>query len=144
VHETVHMDAWLVAKLKADVGAGGLFGPANPAKVNGVWSDVIAPDAVLPAIRFQEQGALDTNGVSGQRILVRGTWLVVVTGKTKDYGPLVPAADRLDEVLQRASGNTSGVWVLQCTRIAPFKQTDPGDIQFRHLGGLYEIIGHKQ
>lgn len=150
MNEPVHFDAWLVAKLRADTGVGGLFQPGgNPgelARVAGVWSEIIPTDAALPAIRFTDLAPTDTSTFNGNRILVRSQYLVVVTGQVKDYKGLVPAADRLDEVLHKAAGQlASPVWVLSCTRLSPFKQTDvDGDVQFRHLGGIYQVQGHKE
>lgn len=137
------MDAWLVDKIKADNGPGGLWGE-GAARVWGVHSELIPEGSKLPAIRFTDLSPSDTNGASGNRILVRGLYLVAVVGQVNDYGPLVAAADRLDDILHRSSGNKSGVWVLGCVRQSPFKQTESGDPQFRHLGGVYRIDGHKE
>lgn len=145
MNESIHFDAWLVALLKADIGAGGLFEPAGVAAVSGVWSEVIPPKAALPAVRFTDLAPHDSNSLSGSRILVSGLYLVVVTGDVKDYKPLVPAADRLDTILHGARGHASPVWVLSCVRESPFKQTDTdGDVQYRHLGGVYRVQGHKE
>lgn len=146
MHESVHFDAWLVNRLQSDTGVGGLFEiGSGGARVLGVFSEKIPNGQTLPAIRFTDLSPSDTNGASGQRILVRGLYLVAVVGKTADYGDLVAAADRLDDRLQRSSGLLSPVWVLSVVRQSPFKLAEvDGDVQYRHLGGIYQIDGHKE
>lgn len=145
MNESPRIDAWLVARLKADTGVGGLFhaGTAvgTAARVSGIWSERIPAGEQLPGIRFSDLAPRDVGGVSGVRILVTGLYVVAAVRAGASYGPLVPVADRIDELLQRASGAApDGFTVLSCIRESAFRlPEDDGDIHYRHLGGVYRI-----
>jgi hypothetical protein len=141
MNEEVRIAHWLIGKLRADNGAGGLFGA--PALVTGVWLDLIPPEIDLPAIRISELAIpADVTSVNGTRILIGGVYVVAAVVDGSSYGPAVPIADRIDAVLQRASGpGRDGVIVESCIRERPFKlPEDDGDVHFRHLGGVYRAI----
>lgn len=137
--ELPYIDRWLVTKLEADA--------ALMAAVTGVWSDRIPAGEELPAVRFQEQGSVDVGTLNGTRVMVNALYLVVVTVEGADYGPAVPAANRLDEVLHRTAGdqgNVGQLWVLQCWREAPYRMPEAdGEVEYRHLGGFFRILAQR-
>lgn len=144
MNEGIRIDAWLKAKLLGDVAAGGLFYPGDAvgvnARVSGVWSELIPREEQLPAIRFTDLAPADVNTLEGNRILVTGRYLVAGVINVADYGPLVAVSDRIDAVLQRATGAFGGVNVLSCIRESVFRlPEDDGDNHHRHLGGIYRV-----
>jgi hypothetical protein len=133
-NESVHTDAWITSYLEADA--------SLMTMVSGAYSEVIPKGAAIPAIRYHVQGPnFDVPGVSANRIMVHLRYLIVVVGRVNSYGPLAPAADRLDVLLQDAQGSTATVNVLSVTRDEPFKMLEISDgEQWRHLGGLYHFV----
>lgn len=145
MNEGVRIDAWIVAKLQADTTVGGLFYNGDTvganARVSGLWSERIPPEEQLPAVRFSDLSPRDVGGVN-RRILITGLYLVAGVARTADYGDLVKVSDRIDALLERASGLAlDGVTVQSCVRESVFRiAEDDGDVHYRHLGGLYRIL----
>lgn len=142
MNEDLHAGAWIVATLEGDTGPGGLFDPARSEKLSGVFRDAIPSDKDLPAIRFHLQNSADVAEVGQDRIMARLEWLVVVVREGLGIAPIVPFADRVDTLLHKASGETTAVRVLECTRMHPFHLLEPEDsgVQYRHAGGMYRTM----
>jgi len=140
--EDLHAGEWIVSHLEGDTGVGGLFDPAKPEPLAGVYRDLIPADKDLPAIRFQLQNPHDVRTVGQARVLVRLDYLIVVTREGHAVAPLVPLADRVDELLHRANGSTSTLTIYECTRLQPFHLLEPDDsgVQYRHAGGIYRTM----
>lgn len=133
-NEKLWTDAWIVAYLEADATLTGLM--------NGVYSELIPQEIALPAIRFHLQGPnYDVKGVSAGRIMSRLRYLVVAVGEGESFGPLVPIADRIDELLTDAQGSNSGVNILSVERVEPWTMVEVVDgVHWRHAGGLYDFV----
>jgi hypothetical protein len=132
--ETTWTDAWIVSKLESD--------PTLMGMISGAYSELIPERVVTPAVRFHVQGPNhDVRGASANRIMVHLRYLIVVVHAAESYGPLVPAASRVDELLQDAQGSNAGVNILSVEREEPFRMTEISDgTQWRHLGGLYHFV----
>jgi hypothetical protein len=143
--ETTRVDEWLYATLTADTALRNELGGAPPA--TRVFSDVAPQGTPSPWLVFSFVTADDTVGVNpGTRILVRGLWIVKGIARAESYlGALRTIADRIDAVLQAASGSTvSGVTVVLSHRVRPIRyaEVDDAGVQIRHLGGLYAVVAH--
>jgi hypothetical protein len=143
------VDRWIVSKLEADVGAGGLFHPGTAvgqqARISDTHAEVIPAGQVLPAIRISQMAGVDVTGPGGMRSMINGLWLVAVVGKLPSYGPLAPAANRIDVVLHKAAGTLSPIIVLGCVREQTFRLAeDEGDEHWRHLGALFRIHAQEE
>jgi len=138
VNEIPRVDQWLYATLNGDT--------ALMALVSGVHNAEAPQGAALPYAIFSFQGGGDVRGVGPTRIMVSALYQVKSVGGGASYGPLKAPVDRIDELLQGASGSVSDGWIYSCVREQPiaYKETSPGGAQFRHLGGLYRIIAQEK
>lgn len=106
--------------------------------VSGVFADMIPLDKQLPAIRFSVQFRSDTIVVNGRRVLTILDYLVVGINEGPSLVPLVAIADRIDVLLDRASGQTDDLIVLACVRSEPHTSVEYVEgRQFRAAGGIY-------
>ena len=147
MNEETHTAEWLVARLEADNGPGGLFDPAYavngvPYALSGAYYQVIPESRNLPAIRFSTYYTEDKMVIGADRILVQIDWLIFLVNEGLEVAPLLPLVDRMDTLLHQADGETSTLYVQSCTRLRPWSILEPDDsgVQFRHLGGLYRTM----
>lgn len=131
--EVVTVDRWLYARLTGDA--------TLMALVTGVYSLPAPATAVLPFVLMQEQASSDIRGVGPARIGITGTWLVRGVAETTAWtGTLETIANRIDYLLQAASGTATGGVVWACVRERPFRLIENVQSgQYRHAGGLYTI-----
>jgi hypothetical protein len=134
VIEILRVDQWLYGKLNGDT--------TLMAQVTGVYNSIATQDAPMPYALFSFQGAGDVRGVGPTRIMTRALYQVKVVGAGASYAPLKAAVDRIDTLLQGASGSVTDGKVFSCVREQPiaFIETAIGGAQFRHAGGLYRIV----
>ncbi len=127
------VDRWLYGKL---------FGDATlMALITGVYSYPAPVGKPLPYVVFQEQAVRDVRGVGPARIGIDGTWLVRGVAETTSFGgTLEQIANRIDVLLQAASGSASGGVVWACARVRAFRMVEStANGQYRHMGGIYQI-----
>ncbi|HXF08991.1 MAG TPA: DUF3168 domain-containing protein [Candidatus Acidoferrales bacterium] len=132
--ESVRVDQWLYGLLSGDATLNGL--------VNGRIYGYLAPqDAALPFVLYSHQSGVDVRGVGPTRIMVGFIYQVKAVGQGPSFAPLQPIADRIDTLLQGASGSVVDGLVLACVResTVAFVEVESG-VQYRHLGGLWHII----
>lgn len=131
--ETLVAESWLYSVLTGDAGLNTVVG-------GRVYSYVAPQGAAMPFVIYQQQGAHDVAGVGPVRIMASMLYTVKVVGEGASFAAIEAAANRIDAVLQAASGsNVRGV-VVSCVRESPFslvESTPQG--QFRHLGGIYRV-----
>ncbi len=127
-------ESWLYSKLHGDATLlalvpGGVYTWPVPANIGGAF------------VLYQMQAANDIRGVGPARIGVNGLWLVRAVAETNSFGGnLLAAADRIDVLLQAASGTVTAGVIWACVREAPFQLVETKDgRQWRHLGGQYRI-----
>lgn len=127
--ETGQAYEWLYQVLSADEALNGYVG-------GRIYRVLAPPDATMPYIIFQFQGGHSVRSVGPYWILSRVTCLVKVVGLSNTYQTLRTIADRVDELLQGASGPATGI--LSCVREAPvdYEETD-GGTRYQHLGAQY-------
>lgn len=132
--ETLRVDQWLYERLSGDTTLSNLVG-------GRIYSYLAPQDAVLPFVLFSHQAGHDVRGVGPARIMTSLVYQVKAVGQGHSFGPLKAIADRLDTLLQGASGSVVDGTVLMCVREQPveYVETDDG-VQYRHLGGLWRII----
>ena len=131
--EPLSVDRWLYAKLTGDT--------TLMALITGVYTLPAPASAVLPFVLIQEQASSDIRGVGPARIGITGTWLVRGVAQTVSWaGNLETIANRIDVLLQAASGTVSGGVVWACVRERPFRLIETVQSgTFRHQGGQYRI-----
>lgn len=132
--ELTRVDAWLYAVLSADA--------VLTAAVGGrIYSDVAPQDVAFPYALFSYQGGHDVRAVGPHRIMAHATYQVKAIDRNESYGGIDGIADRIDALLQGASGSILDGHVLSCVRdqVVRYSEVD-GGVQYRHLGGLFSII----
>lgn len=132
--ETTRVEAWLDGLLKGD-------STLNTAVGGRIYGYLAPQDAAVPYVIYSYQRGHDVFGVGTARIMAHTAYQVKVVGQTKSFVALETIANRLDIVLQGASGSVVDGEILACVREQPisYVETDSG-VQYRHLGGLYRII----
>jgi hypothetical protein len=133
VSDTYKIDTWLYSVLHGDsslvaAAPGGIYADMAPLGVTGVY------------VTYALMAGSDVLTISGVRMLMRALYVVRATGEGNSYSVVTTAADRIDALLKRTSGSTSGGLILSCVREEPVRYGELVDgKQFRHLGGLYRI-----
>lgn len=128
------IEQWLYQTLSGDATIVGLIG-------NRVFAYLIPQDATLPALVYTFQNAQDVEGCTGCRLIVKATYQVKAVDKSESVAGVKALNDRVDALLQRKTGAVTGLDVLTCLRQYPFEYVELQDgAQFRHAGGVYEIV----
>jgi len=135
--ETVRVEQWLYALLTGDTGPDGVH-----TLVGGrIYSYVAPQGAELPYVVYSYQGGYDVRGVGPARIMVSAVYQIKAIGQGHSFAPLQPVADRLDALLQGASGSVLDGHVLMCVREQPVAYVEiSAGVPYRHLGGLWRMI----
>lgn len=132
-NEVVYADQWLYGLLSGDAPLTGLVGTR-------IHSYVAPEGVVFPYVLYAFQGGADVSVVGGVRIFNSGLYQVKAVGRTESLASLQVIANRLDTLLQRASGSVTGGIILACVRTQPLAYAEVSNqYQYRHLGGLYRI-----
>lgn len=132
--EVTRVDQWLYETLSGD--------PTLSALVGGrIYSYLAPPTAALPFVLFAHQAGRDVRIVGGRRVLVDMVYQVKAVGSGGSFQPLKSIADRLDALLQGASGSVVDGVVYMCVREQPlaYVEVEKG-VEYRHLGGFWRII----
>ncbi|HOG46292.1 MAG TPA: hypothetical protein PLG21_22210 [Anaerolineae bacterium] len=110
-----------------------------------VYAYVAPQGAPMPFVVYSHQGSHDVRGVGPSRIMVSAVYQVKAVGPAASMGALTTAADRLDTLLQGASGTVVDGAVLACVREQPLSYVEvDSSTRYRHLGGLYRIAARAQ
>lgn len=128
-------ETWLYTKLHGDSTLLGLC-------PGGIHTWPVPTTFAGRYVLYQNQSAVDVRGMGPARIGVNGLWLVRVVDEALSFGgSLQTAADRLDVLLQAASGAVTGGNIWACVREEPFQLVELADgRQYRHLGGIFRIF----
>jgi len=136
--ETVDIiEPWLYATLSGDEELMGLLDDDTD-RVSGTLSATMLK---TPYVTFLLQSPLDVVGVGGIRISTDNLYIVKAVTQTSTWDDLKPIARRIDTLLHRAGEvMTEEFGSLSCTRERTFQMAEEaGDLQYRHLGGIYRI-----
>lgn len=139
MNETVRAERWLFSRLSGDGGAGGLN-----TLVGGRIYAYVAPQGVQsPLVVYSYQSGYDVRGVGPTRVMASLLYQIkaVGVGTTPQLLALQSVADRIDWLLQAASGTVADGRVLVCVREGgvSYIETD-NSVVYTHLGGLYRLL----
>jgi hypothetical protein len=135
--ETLLADEWIRTTLAADTGVTGQVGTR-------LYPDLAPQQAVFPLIVWSLQDAMDVVGQGTFRIMVRCTYTIKVTGKTRSYWQLKPAFDAMDSALHGAGGDTTNAHIFACMRTEEYRLAEFVDNEdYRTLGGMYQLLVQK-
>ena len=136
--ETVRIEQWLCSLLTGDAGTGGV-----KTLTGGRIYAYQAPEGVaFPFVVYSRQAGHDVMGVGAARIMASEVYQVKVVGKgaTVSFGTVKAIADRIDELLQGASGSVVDGQILSCVREQGISYVENSGLDvYSHLGGLYRI-----
>ncbi len=132
--ETLVAESWLYTVLAADAALAAVVG-------NRIYGYLAPATAAMPYVVYQQQAAHDVRGTGPTRIMAAMLYVVKVIAETNTFtGSLETAANRIDAVLQAASGTNVRGNVVACVREQPFSLVEStADGQYRHLGGIYRL-----
>lgn len=131
--ELITAERWLTSILTNDGTLAGYVG-------GRVYGHIVPSDASFPYIWFTHQASSDVQGVGPHRIMVSALYTVRAVAVATSFASLEAIANRIDGVLQAASGAVVGGIVLACVRERPFVLVEPSQgVQYRQLGGIYRI-----
>lgn len=100
-----------------------------------------------PFIVYQAQAPFTDVGAVPDRVISEGVYVVKAIGRPRDEATLAKVADRIDELLEGASGATAQGYVDVCLRTGSFElpenigagsQADPLSV-WLHVGALWTI-----
>lgn len=130
--ETQAEAQWLFATLTADSELGDLA-------PGGVHEGIAPADTEYPFVTFQFQGGADVVVVGPDRYGSSDLWIVKAVTDGGSFGPVVEVEQRIDAVLQAASGSNVNGHVFAASREAPFRLDDTQD-GTKQLGGAYRLL----
>ncbi len=131
--ETLVAEQWLYTVLSTDSQLAAVVGTR-------IYAYIAPENATFPYVVYQNQAGRDVRGVGPLRIMANLLYVVKVVGQTNTFGALETAANRIDAVLQAASGTPTRGTVIACVREQPFALVESLDTgQYRHLGGIYRL-----
>lgn len=118
--------------LKADTGGSGV----NTLVSGRIYRDRVPQAALLPAITVTMVSGYDTSTIGGRRVLQNVLVDVRVVSDGVNYANSI--ADRVDTVLQNASGVKEGVYVVELTRdqVTAYIEDDAGK-SYSHIVSSY-------
>jgi len=133
VIETARAHEWLYGVLSNDA-------TLNSYVSGRVYRRLAPQGATMPYVVFQFQGGHDVQAVGPYRVMSQLVCVVKAVGLATTYTTLKTIADRVDSLLQAASGTTTDGRVLSCVREIPidYEETDAG-VRYQHLGGQYRL-----
>lgn len=109
---------------------------------NQVW-EFKAPEGVQPPfIVYQRIGGGDVRALGGARVysMVRELIRVVDVGQDWGHDDIVGRLNQLFGLVINVAVSDPPGYIEACSRAEPFDQPeDVGGVQWRHLGGIFEI-----
>jgi hypothetical protein len=137
VIETLRVDQWLYGVLSGDSTLSALV-------AGRIYSALAPQDAALPFVVFNQQAGVDVRGVGPYRIMTSLVYQIKAIGRGGSFQPIAAIADRLDQLLQGASGSVVDGRILMCVREQPLAYVEVEDgVHYRHLGGLWRILSQE-
>lgn len=138
MQETARAEKWLYALMSGDSGVGGVS-----TLVGGRIYAYAAPSRVsFPFVVFSHMGDYDVRAVGTARILASMTYQVKAVGRGSAVGmnAIKTIADRIDTLLQGASGSVTDGVILSCVREQQISYVEQAESEvYMHLGGIYRI-----
>lgn len=128
---------WVWDTLKADTGGSGV----NTLVSGRIYRDRVPQTALLPAVTVGLVSHVDESTVGGRRVFAVTLTDVRVVGDGTAYQNTI--ADRVDTVLQNASGSRNGVTVVELRRdgVQAFIEDDAGK-SYSHVIQTYRTEAH--
>lgn len=134
--ETLVVDTWLYSTLSSDATLDGI--------VTTVEQGIAPAGTKVPYVVFAYLGGADLMVVDGIRVWHNGVWIVKAVTSGSDWTAIGQAADRIDELLHRQSGNPAGGVVLSAVREGEHRSDYFQDgVRNLELGGRYRVLAQQ-
>lgn len=131
--EPLRVYAWLNATLTGDA--------TLMASVTGVFAGAAPEGQTAPFVVYNWQGGQDVMVQGGRRVMNDSLYQVKVVAPSDQIVALQTAADRIDTLLQRASGSANGGVILFCLRErATALDNTVNGVLWSNIGGLYRML----
>lgn len=132
MNEALRVYSWLYSVLHGDA--------TLMALVTGVFAGAAPEGQIAPYVVYNWQGGADVMVTNGRRTMNNSLYQVKCVGPADTITTLQTACDRLDTLLQRASGTTTGATILFCERERPVALDNTvNGVLWTNVGGLYRI-----
>lgn len=132
--DPVVAQTFIYARLAGDTALVALVGAS-------IYADNVPIGGTLPAVVFKQMDPGMDVDANSRRVLSNPLYIVEAVMAGRSYGALGAFADRIDAVLQNATGTAAGGRILDCRREKPYQMPEFTDGQdYRHLGGYYRLL----
>lgn len=133
------MLAWAWTTLRADTASGGV----NTLVGGRIYRDLVPQQAALPAVVLSTQSAVDGTAIGGRRVVTTIVLNVRVVGEGATYATVQPIADRVDTVLNNATGTQSTVTIGKLVResVEQFLEVSDG-VTYADIVQLYRTTAY--
>lgn len=131
--------AFVWTTLMADAGPGGV----STLLGGRIYRDQIPQSATLPAAFVFCVSGTPAETLGGVRVVARVLIDVHLVAAGTSYGPINPAAARVDALLQERSGVHDGVVVVKIGRLQelPYPENEAG-VGYRHLNLPFKTLAY--
>jgi hypothetical protein len=141
-NEIPMVSGWIYSRLAEDAALQALAASQGMSLPDRIW-EYHAPESLTGwYIRYQRMEAGDVRGLGNHRFMTRLRYLIVVVDRGADWDHEA-IANRIDTLFGGVGplpvADPPG-WIESSARIEPFDMPETvGGVQYRHLGGIYEI-----
>lgn len=139
----VAMLEFAVASLVAEPAVAASLGETQQTVATRIWDSTPPPSARLPYIALVVPDPQDLGGVAMAEVMARGYLTAKVVGQEEAYDPLAPIARAIHLALHGRVNVPipGGGTLLTSRRVRSIAYPEQADgIEYRHLGGMYEVI----
>jgi hypothetical protein len=106
-------ERWLYGKLSGDTGTGGVVTLVSTRIYNGV----AAQGAAYPMVVYQSLSGVDVQGVGAAFIMENEIFSIKAVTQSQTYTSAETIANRINVLLHKTSGTTTGGTVIACVRM---------------------------
>lgn len=131
--------AFVFDALTADTGPGGV----GTLLGGRIYRDQVPQAAPLPAGLVSLVSGTDSNTLGADRVFAVALIDVHLIATGPSYGPITPAADRVDAVLQNRAGESGGAFVVELRReqVMAYLETT-ANVTYAHLVMTFRTEAH--
>src|SRR5947209_4695543 len=98
--------------------------PGSPLAGIALYDGIAPEGSSYPLVQIQHIATTTKLVLGGRKLWDEAVFQVEAFGRGTDITPLIPIADRVDDVLHLASGTTVGGQVVDCVSEMPIKAQD--------------------
>lgn len=132
-NEVIYADQWLYSVLSTDATLASLVGTR-------IYSYLAPDNHTFPFALYSYQGSHDVVVIGAYRVFNSGLYQVKGVDQSNSFATAGAIANRIDTLLQRASGSVTNGIIYGCSREQPIQYPESSNgLRYAHSGGLYRI-----